>query len=282
MEKEKLDKFPAGLLKYVSEILANYLTGSEITDLFETEGYPHLRHDGSTKWRFIYNAFKNLNNDPDGQYHVAKIIQAFCEPTRWIGKEYLHKEVMNELNQGLIRVGLQLNGEGRLVTTGERIRFSIGLEEKPEAPVQKEALTVFPIFGARNLIQENLCFVLMPFKPPFDRIYQEHIKPTVETMGFACKRADDIFSPNPIIEDIWTHILKSKVIIADVTGRNPNVFYEIGIAHTVGRSVIIITQDERDVPFDIAQYRYFLYSDNQEGWERLRKSITIALESLKK
>ncbi|GIU71227.1 MAG: hypothetical protein KatS3mg003_1261 [Candidatus Nitrosocaldaceae archaeon] len=78
------------------------------------------------------------------------------------------------------------------------------------------------------------------FEPRFDRIYREQIKPTVEELGFKCIRADDTFSPISIL-DIWSYILKSKVLIADITDKNINVFYEIGIAHTIGKPVIIIT-----------------------------------------
>ena len=283
MIRKKLEKFPEGVLEYVSKIMGDYKTGSELTELFNIAGYPHIRHDGSTKWRFVYAVFKDLNSKPDGQYHVAKIIQTFCDPTQWIGRDDLRKRIMNTLNEALIHVNLQLNEEGKLVITDRKIKFPIAEEEKREMPMQDKALTIFPIFKARDITQEeNLCFVLMPFKSPFDRIYRKQIKPTVEALGFKCIRADDIFSPTPILEDVWMHILKSKVIIADVTGRNPNVFYEIGIAHTVGRSVIIITQDKSDVPFDIAQYRYFVYSDDEQGWNNLRKNISLALESVKK
>jgi len=123
-------------------------------------------------------------------------------------------------------------------------------------------------------------FYFDAIKPHFDRLYKEQIKPVVEASGFKCVRADDIFSPTLILEDIWIHILKCKVIIADVTGRNPNVFYEIGIAHTVGRPVIVITQDKSDIPFDIAQFRYFEYSDNAQGWDTLRNKIASALRSI--
>lgn len=282
MTRKKLEKFSEGVLEYVSKIIGDYKTGSELTELFTIAGYPHIKHDGSTKWRFVYAVFKDLNSKPDGQYHVAKIIQTFCDPTQWIGRDDLRKRIINTLNEALIHVNLQLDKEGKLVITDRKIKIRIAEEERREMPKQGKSLTVFPIFTARDITrEEDLCFVLMPFNPQFDRIYREQIKPSAEALGFKCIRADDIFSPTPILEDIWIHILKSKVIIADVTGRNPNVFYEIGIAHTVGRPVIIITQDKSDVPFDIAHYRYFVYSDDEQGWNSLRKNISLALEDIK-
>lgn len=280
MERAQLDKFPEGVLEYVSRIIGDYKTGSELTEFFSVAGYSNIRHDGSTKWRFVYAGLKGLNSKPDGQYHVAKIIQAFCDPTQWIGIDDVRRKVMNNLNQALIHIKVQLNQEGKLVVTDRKINF-IAEEEKHEMPTQAKALTASPVFRARDIEQEeDLCFVLMPFKPSFDRLYREQIKPAVEASEFRCIRADDIFSPTPILEDIWIHILKSKVVIADVSSRNPNVFYEIGIAHTVGRSVIVITQDKTDIPFDIAQFRYFVYSDNAQGWDTLRKNIASALRSI--
>jgi len=280
MEKRKIEKFPESALEHVSKIIGNYKTGSELTEFFSVAGYPNIRHDGSTKWRFVYATLKDFNSKPDGQYHIAKIIQAFCDPTQWIGRDDARKQVMSSLNEALIYVNLQLNQDGKIGITERKINHVIE-EERREGATQAKALAVSPVFRARDIKQEeDLCFILMPFKPSFDRLYRGQIKPAVEASGFKCVRADDIFSPTPILEDIWIHILKGKVIIADVTGRNPNVFYEIGIAHTVGRPVIVIAQDKADIPFDISQFRYFVYSDNTQGWNTLRTTITSALRSI--
>jgi hypothetical protein len=65
-------------------------------------------------------------------------------------------------------------------------------------------------------------------------------------------KADEIFAPaNYITKNIWQLINRSSLLIADVTITNPNVFYELGIAHTIGRDVIIIPQNKDDIPFDI-------------------------------
>jgi len=280
MEKKKLEKFPEGVLEHISKIIGDYKTGSEITELFSVAGYPQIRHDGGTKWRFLYATFKEFNDQPEGQYHVAKIVQTFCDPTQWIGRDSMRKQVVNSLNGALIHANLQLNEQGKLIWAERRIIYKKVAKEQLEKP-EATSMVVTPIFRPRDVVTEkDLCFVLMPFKPSFDRLYKEKIKPAIEASGFRCLRADELFSPTPILEDIWTHICKSRIILADVTGRNPNVFYEIGVAHTVGKPVIIITQDKNDVPFDIAQFRYFVYSDDVQGWETLCKNIASALRSL--
>jgi len=280
MERKKLEKFPEGVLEHISKTIGDYRTGSEIAELLRVAGYPEKSQVVGTKWRFLYATFKEFNDQPEGQYHVAKIVQTFCDPTQWIGRESMRKQILNSLNEALIHANLQLNEQGKLIWAERRTIYKKVEEEQLEKP-EATSMTVTPIFRARDMETErNLCFVLMPFKPPFDRLYREEIKPAIETSGFKCLRADDLFSPTPILEDIWVYICKSRVIIADVTGKNPNVFYEIGVAHTVGKPVIIITQDKSDVPFDIAQFRYFVYSDDAQGWETLCRNIASALKSL--
>ncbi len=279
MERKKLQRFPEGVLEHISKTIGDYKTGSEIAELLRNAGYPNKSFVAGTKWRFLYELFKEFNDKTDGQLHIAKIVQAFCDPTQWIGKESAHKQAMDILNEGLIHVTLQLNESGRIVITEKRIEH-IADKEPQKVTEEPKLMTVAPVFRERNIKQEqNLCFVLMPFKPAFDRLYKDKIKPTIEACGFKCLRADDLFSPTPILEDVWIHICKSKAIVADVTGRNPNVFYEIGIAHTVGKPVIIIAQDKSDIPFDVAQFRYFLYSDDASGWAMLCNHITSAIKS---
>ena len=127
---------------------------------------------------------------------------------------------------------------------------------------------------------DSLCFVLMPFSAQFDRLYREVIAPAVEESGLKPLRADEVFSPTPVVEDVWANIAAARVLIADVTNKNPNVFYELGLAHAVGRPVIVITQNKADVPFDIAYIRYFVYADNQVGWQELKRQLGRAITSI--
>lgn len=98
---------------------------------------------------------------------------------------------------------------------------------------------------------ENLCFVLMPFSRSFQSICSDVVLPAMRETGLECKRADDTYNTRPIIEDIREHIQRAKILIADLTTRNPKVFYEVGISHALGKEVILITQTMEDVPFDL-------------------------------
>lgn len=129
-------------------------------------------------------------------------------------------------------------------------------------------------------IDETLCFVLMPFDEKFTSIYESIIKKVVESFDLKCKRADEIFGTQPIINDISEHIQKARILIADLTRRNPNVFYELGLAHAIGKQVILISQDLKDVPFDLKHYRCIVYEDSVAGAEKLEEGLKNTLEKI--
>jgi ClpX C4-type zinc finger len=143
-------------------------------------------------------------------------------------------------------------------------------------------LGIKPRFTKINIEKvENQCFYLCPFSEPFNAIYRDHVVPTIKKLGFPVKRADDVYSAQPIVEDIWEGICESEIILADVTGRNPNVMYEIGIAHTIGKPVIIITQTMDDVPFDLKHYRCIVYSYTPKGIKEFEERIAGTVKFLK-
>jgi hypothetical protein len=102
-------------------------------------------------------------------------------------------------------------------------------------------------------------FVIMPFDKEFDDIYKALINPALEAAGYAVFRADDLLSHNNILRDIVSSIISSQLIVADLTGANPNVFYEVGLAHALKKRVVLLTQDVSEVPFDLRSYRMVQY-----------------------
>jgi hypothetical protein len=102
-------------------------------------------------------------------------------------------------------------------------------------------------------------FVLMPFAPEFDEIYNLFITPTLVEAGFEVFRADDMISNQNILRDIVSAIENSDLVVADLTTANPNVYYELGIAHALGRPVILLVQDIAELPFDLRAYRVVPY-----------------------
>lgn len=102
-------------------------------------------------------------------------------------------------------------------------------------------------------------FVIMPFLKEFDDIYQLGIKPSCEKSGAYAERVDEQIFHESILQRIYNQISKADVIIADMTGRNPNVFYEAGYAHALGKPVILLTQAAEDIPFDLKHYPHIVY-----------------------
>lgn len=136
------------------------------------------------------------------------------------------------------------------------------------------SMIVNPIFQNRDTrVNSNSVFVIMPFTQKWSNdIWEQVLKPAVLEIGMAPIRADDLYGQN-IMEDVWQSILKAAIIICDTTGRNPNVFYELGIAHTLGKKVLLLTQNIDDIPFDLQAYRHIEYSVTISGGNQLKESI---------
>lgn len=138
---------------------------------------------------------------------------------------------------------------------------------------------VFQLAEIEN-IEPSLVSAMMPFSSNFNAVYAA-LKRTAESVGLRCRRADDIWENPAVIQDVVWLIDRSRVVICDCTGRNPNVFYEIGIAHTLGREVILITQVEADIPFDLRHLRYIPYLNNGEGLDKLSTSLKLRLSDIR-
>jgi hypothetical protein len=142
-----------------------------------------------------------------------------------------------------------------------------------------KTLRVTPFFGrpeADPSLRSDV-FVLMPFADELRPVYEDHIVQACKAANLSCQRADDFFKTGRIIDDVWSAIYQSNWIIADCTGRNPNVFYELGLAHTIGKRVILITQNEEDIPFDIGHIRYLKYEYTPRGMQQFEKRVTEIL-----
>lgn len=120
----------------------------------------------------------------------------------------------------------------------------------------------------------NSCFVIMPFSAAFNDEYEKVIRPAVELAGLTPIRADEIYSRPQIMQDIWKALRSARIVVAELTGKNTNVFYEVGLAHTLGKPVIIIARNEGDVPFDLKALRYRYYNTEDPFWgENLKQAL---------
>lgn len=124
-------------------------------------------------------------------------------------------------------------------------------------------------------------FMLMPFSGrTAQEVYKNHILKVVKDRELTINRGDDFFTGTHVVHDIWSAINAAAVVIADCTGRNPNVFYELGIAHTLGKKTILIAEREEDVPFDLRTYRYIKYDYTPPGMSLFEAALKHALANL--
>ncbi len=129
-------------------------------------------------------------------------------------------------------------------------------------------------------MNNKTAFILMPFADEFSDVYEYLICNGLQDVGYAVKRADDIKSQRNIIGDIIEGIINSDLIVADLTGANPNVYYELGIAHALNKKVILITQEIDELPFDLRSYRVIGYSTHFTKMNQAKKELSeLALEA---
>jgi len=123
-------------------------------------------------------------------------------------------------------------------------------------------------------------FVAMQFGQPFDTLYQEVINPGARTLGLDVIRIDEVAGPGIIFEDIKRQIAEAKIVIAEITAPNQNVFYELGYAHALSKPTILLAQRGKELPFDIRSYRVIFYDDTIGGKPALERSLQKHLEAI--
>jgi hypothetical protein len=151
----------------------------------------------------------------------------------------------------------------------------------------ERSMWVDPVFTGRDFrIVEDLCFVLMPFSAELLGFYDNAVKSAVESLGLICKRADDIKSgQSDIMENIWSALNQTKLVIAALTSENASVCYELEIANTLGKRVIAIyrqpsTNTNVSLPFDVRARRTLFYEDSAAGAQRFQRELQAHIETI--
>jgi hypothetical protein len=129
------------------------------------------------------------------------------------------------------------------------------------------------------------CFVMQPFAQPYGGYYEKIFKPAIEKAGLQAVRADaEIFGTGKIIDQIWRGLNNAKVLIAELTTRNVNVFYELGLAHALQKPVVLVAANEPDVPFDLKHIRVIYYDVSDPFWgskliDKVAENILSAIKN---
>lgn len=125
----------------------------------------------------------------------------------------------------------------------------------------------------------RLVSVMMPFDASLDPVYAT-IGNLCTELDLKCSRADDIFDESELIQDVFSLIYRSAVVVCDFTSSNPNVYYEAGIAHTLGRPIVPLTQFDAHVTFDLKHHRFIRYLNNTQGLQELKPKLQRRLRRL--
>ncbi len=162
----------------------------------------------------------------------------------------------------------------------ERVETEPIIIEDGDGLIRTKSLRMGDETKARTFL--DTCFVMMPFGSWPDTYYREIFSHAIKDAGMEPLRADELFSTGTVIEQIWEQIEKAKILLADLTGKNANVFYELGLAHAAHKPVVFTTANLEDVPFDLRHLRVIVYDINDPFWgEKLRVSLAAYLKNAK-
>lgn len=209
-------------------------------------------------------------NLPDKQFFVNALVDTFSIPQEKVN------EFIEIFNSSLNKAKLleDQNGKMRVLDISQE---TSGVADSSE--------TIKKLGKSVTISSNDTCFVMMPFAPPIGDYYSKIYEPAIKKAGLRPMRADDeIFGAGKIVDQIWNGLNNAKVLIAELTERNPNVFYELGLAHALNKPVVLISSNEEDVPFDLHHIRVIYYDVNDPFWgnkliEKVAENILSAIKN---
>jgi len=202
----------------------------------------------TSKWELIAGTGSNENVEIDTEYNIK--ITIYGSVITLYANEIKVAETIHEVRQSQLQIAFISSNE-------------ITLKDFKVANVKPKA------------------FVVMQFSDEYNDLFNEVIKPVCEDYGLECERADDFFTTNVIIQDIVQSIISASVIIAEITPDNPNVFYEVGYSHAIGKPTILLCDRKRDkLPFDLSSFRTLFYENSIAGKSKVEQKLRKYLENI--
>jgi len=128
--------------------------------------------------------------------------------------------------------------------------------------------------------QHPSAFVIMQFTTPYNELYHDVIKPVCERISVNSIRADETYTSGLILTDIVRQIAESKFIIADISPKNTNVYYELGYAHALGKPTILIAEKETELPFDVSTFRTLFYENSIRGKKQIEQGLEKHIKAI--
>lgn len=198
----------------------------------------------------VYNYFRG-ETLPDEPYYANALRDRFKVPADKVPE---FQQLFNE----------SLDYAGLLDQSGPQVRvLDVGRTDGREGAARAK----LPASGKVKVASGESCFVMQPFSGALGSYYDSIFKPAITQAGLAPIRADaDIFGAGKIMDQIWRGISGSAVLVAELTSKNPNVFYELGLAHALHKPVVLVSSNEEDVPFDLRHIRVIVYDQTDPFW----------------
>jgi hypothetical protein len=221
----------------------------------------------------VYKHYRG-ENLPDLQFLKNTVVDTYKVPADKFDE--FHQIFVESLRDAQL---LQAHGDKtRILDVSEDAPGTDITSDEPSALAKKLGRTV-------KIDAADTCFVVQPFAAPYGTYYDKVFRPAIEKAGLTPVRADnDIFGTGKIIDQVWRGITAARVLVAELTTRNPNVFYELGLAHALKKPVVLVSATEDDVPFDLQHIRVIYYDRNDPFWgqklvDKISENILSAIKN---
>jgi hypothetical protein len=218
----------------------------------------------------VYKHYRG-ENLPDRKFFENALVDTFKVPTEKL-TEFI--EIFTE----------SLTAAKLLEKSGDKYRV-LDISGGNNSPLIDTNSELRKLSRSATITSSDTCFVMMPFAAPLGDYYNKIYEPAIIKAGLNPIRADnDIFGTGKIVDQIWSGINSAKVLIAELTGRNPNVYYELGLAHALKKPVVLVSSNEDDVPFDLKHIRVIYYDKNDPFWgvkliDKMAENILSAIKN---
>ncbi len=212
---------------------------------------------------------------------MCRVIEALVNPDYFLFDDKLnHSKALLDVKKVIksSSLTLKIKADGQALVTFENGEY-ISTEIKEIDAIRTITFVPSTFKIPQKPINNKLISVMMPFNASYRGTF-EAIKKVAEHMNLECLRADDIWGNSTFIQDIFDLIYCAKIIIVDFSEPNPNVMYETGIAHTLGKTVIPITQSLSDIPSDLGHHRVLKYLPNDEGYRNLKNELYKRIKTI--
>lgn len=288
IKKSSLNKLAEMICGNSPFIYFPYRSSSNLTKFFVELGLDYI-HDGSTRLSWVESVLNQINalpckNKDLPSSGMIKVIESLVDPNKFLFNEnYDIEKARANINKILeldnLKLSRQQNDECIVTSTLET--FVSTDHDRKRVPERVITFTPSVFNVPEKEINEKLISVMMPFNASFKGTY-DAIKRVTDELKIDCFRADDMWENSTFMQDIFNLIYYSGIVIVDFTGRNPNVMYETGIAHTLGKIVIPITQNIDDIPSDLRHHRALKYLANDQGYRDLSNELYKRVKTIRK